>query len=127
MRAFSAYIDTLVAIGRDFGLMLILVGAPIFYSFLYPLPYKNEIATSIPVAVVDQDASALSRTIVRNVAASPRLRLIATYPEIAAARQALVDGEDPRGADSCLTASSAMSSGGIRRTRSRSGTARISS
>ena len=92
MRAFSAYFDTLVAIGRDLGLMLILVGAPIFYSFLYPLPYKNEIATSIPVAVVDQDASALSRSIVRNVAASPRLRLIATYPEIAAARQALVTG-----------------------------------
>jgi ABC-2 type transport system permease protein len=92
MRAFTAYLDTLVAIARDFGVMSILVGAPLLYSFLYPLPYKNEIATNIPVAVVDQDGSALSRRIVRYVAASPRLRLIATYPSAAEARQALVDG-----------------------------------
>lgn len=92
MRVFTAYLDTLVAIGRDFGIMMILVGAPLFYSFLYPLPYKNEVATNIPVAVVDQDTSTLSRTIVRYVAANPRLRTIAIYPSVDAARQALVDG-----------------------------------
>jgi ABC-2 type transport system permease protein len=92
MRTIRAYLETLVAVGRDIGILTILVGAPLFYSILYPLPYKNEIATAIPVAVVDQDASALSRQIARNVAASPRLHLIATYADVEAARRALING-----------------------------------
>jgi ABC-2 type transport system permease protein len=92
MRVLSAFLDTLVTIGRDFGIMSILVGAPLLYSVLYPLPYKNEIATNIPVAVVDQDGSALSRRIGRYVGANPRLHLIATYPDVEAARRALVGG-----------------------------------
>ncbi|UTW55677.1 ABC transporter permease [Kordiimonas sp. SCSIO 12610] len=56
--------------------MLILV-APILYSFLYPSGYAGELVSSIPVAIVDQDNSAVSRSIISKVGATQQARTVA--------------------------------------------------
>lgn len=43
------------------GVVFVIIGGPIFYSLLYPLPYRNDIVTKQKVALVDGDQSALSR------------------------------------------------------------------
>ncbi|MBB4843497.1 ABC-2 type transport system permease protein [Paucibacter oligotrophus] len=66
---------TLASALRDQGALLMLVAAPIIYSFFYPWPYATQALQRVPVAIVDQDHSNLSRQIIRFAQASPRLQL----------------------------------------------------
>lgn len=50
---------------RDPGALLVLVGAIFLYSFFYPIPYLPQVLREVPVAVVDQDRTPLSRQLVR--------------------------------------------------------------
>ena len=47
------------------GAFILLVVAPLVYGVFYPQPYLNQILRKIPIAVVDNDLSELSRRIVR--------------------------------------------------------------
>ncbi len=71
----ATFTQTLAAIWRDRGVLLLAVIAPVLYSLFYPLPYLNATVTRVPVALVDLDGSSLSRQIVRFAAASPALDL----------------------------------------------------
>ncbi|WP_284143720.1 ABC transporter permease [Psychrobacter sp. WY6] len=53
--------------------MCILLIAPIIYGFFYPWPYSTEVVNHVPVGIIDNDNSNLSRTIVRYASASPQL------------------------------------------------------
>ncbi len=53
--------NELKAIFSDRGAVLILIGALILYPIIYSLAYANEVLTDLPLAVVDQDQSPLSR------------------------------------------------------------------
>lgn len=66
---------TLASALRDQGALLMLLVAPVIYSFFYPWPYSTQALQRVPVAIVDQDQSSLSRQIVRFAQASPRLSL----------------------------------------------------
>lgn len=57
-------------IGRDKGVILFFVALPLFYPLVYTLIYNPELATELPMAVVDDCRSAESRRLVRMVAAS---------------------------------------------------------
>ena len=63
------------SIFRDPGVLIIMGAAIVFYSFVYPLPYAREVLNQVPLTVIDQDNSALSRQLVRMVDASDMLRL----------------------------------------------------
>src|SRR5262249_40615656 len=52
------------------GAFALLVLAPVLYGFYYPQPYLNQILRKIPIAVVDNDLSELSRKIVQTLDAS---------------------------------------------------------
>jgi ABC-2 type transport system permease protein len=52
------------------GAFMMLVLGPIVYGFYYPQPYLNQILRKIPIAVVDNDLSELSRRIVQTLDAS---------------------------------------------------------
>ncbi len=80
------------AVFRDRGAMLLLFGAGIIYSFFYPLPYEAEQVDRSPVAVVDQDATALSRQLVRYLEASEALS-VQRFGDLASARAALQSGD----------------------------------
>ena len=44
-------------IAGDTGVLMMLFGAPLLYSALYPLPYSREDVQQVPIAIVDQDRS----------------------------------------------------------------------
>lgn len=89
----QAWLATLRALSRDYGLLLILVAAPLVYAFFYPWPYSLETVRRVPVMVVDLDHSSLSRQITRWAGASPRLDLRGVSASEEQAQQALWRGD----------------------------------
>lgn len=71
----SDLIDAFKRIFTDKGVLLLLVGAPILYSFFYPWFYAPQIVRRVPVAVVVQDNSDITREVLRYAGASPRIDL----------------------------------------------------
>jgi ABC-2 type transport system permease protein len=70
------------------GAFMLLVVGPLIYGIYYPQPYLNQILRKIPIAVVDNDLSELSRRIVQTLDASGTVRVAIranTYPEARAA------------------------------------------
>ena len=76
-------------IAGDTGVLMMLFGAPLLYSALYPLPYSREDVQQVPIAIVDQDRSQLSQQLVRFVMAHPALDVREVMPDLAAAQDRL--------------------------------------
>ena len=72
----------------DKAALLLFFISGIIYSFFYPLPYSAESVRGVPVAVVDQDNSALSRQLIRYAGAHPGIDVVrvTTRPEDRARR-----------------------------------------
>jgi ABC-2 type transport system permease protein len=70
-----------------------LVVAPIVYGIYYPQPYLNQILRKIPIAVVDNDLSELSRRIVETLDASGAVKVAARADTLADAHVLLDRGE----------------------------------
>ena len=75
------------------GAFLLLVVAPLVYGIYYPQPYLNQILRKIPIAVVDNDLSELSRNIVQTLDASGAVSVALQADTIADARAALDRGD----------------------------------
>jgi ABC-2 type transport system permease protein len=75
------------------GAFALLVLAPLVYGFYYPQPYLNQILRKIPIAVVDNDLSELSRNIVQTLDASGAVKVAVRSETLAEARAALDRGE----------------------------------
>lgn len=60
---------------KDEGVLIFFVIVPLVYPILYSWIYNNETVHEVPVAVVDQSHSALSRQFVRMCDASPDVRV----------------------------------------------------
>lgn len=90
---FPAFADTLRALLRDVGVLMLLVGAPVLYGFFYPWFYADEVVQRVPVAVVQQDGSGLARQALRFAQASPRIDVTLVTGDEAAAQQALLRGD----------------------------------
>jgi ABC-2 type transport system permease protein len=75
------------------GAFALLVLGPLLYGFYYPQPYLNQILRKIPIAVVDNDLSELSRNIVQTLEASGAVSVAVRAETLAEARAALDRGE----------------------------------
>ena len=94
MRTFlRAALDEARLIVTDAGVLLITVAAIVIYSFVYPLPYVNEVLRDVPVVVVDLDRSALSRRLVAMVDAHDAVRVAARAATPEEAQALLTRGE----------------------------------
>lgn len=60
----------------DSGVMLVFFAACLIYPVLYGFIYRNEAYRNIPVVVVNESRSALSRELVRKIDATPELNVI---------------------------------------------------
>lgn len=69
----------------DWGVLLITLVAIVVYSFFYPVPYTPEVLHDVPVAVIDADGSAMSRTLVRMIDAHESVRVVARSVSMAEA------------------------------------------
>ncbi|KJC46693.1 ABC transporter [Bradyrhizobium sp. LTSP885] len=67
--------------------------APLVYGVYYPQPYLNQILRKLPIAVVDNDLSDLSRQIVETLDASGALSVAVRARTLAEARSAIDRGE----------------------------------
>jgi ABC-2 type transport system permease protein len=75
------------------GAFLLLVLGPIVYGVYYPQPYLNQILRKIPIAVVDNDQSELSRRIVETLDASGAVKVAFRAETLVDARAALDRGD----------------------------------
>jgi len=75
------------------GAFTFLVLAPVVYGVYYPQPYLTQILRKIPIAVVDNDLSELSRRIVETLDASGAVDVAVRARTLAEARAALDRGE----------------------------------
>lgn len=70
----------------DRGVLLVMAIAVVFYSFIYPLPYSREVLRKVPLVVVDQDSSSLSRRLVRMLNASEMVNVSGQAADLRQAR-----------------------------------------
>jgi ABC-2 type transport system permease protein len=75
------------------GAFILLVVAPLVYGVYYPQPYLNQILRKIPIGVVDNDLSDLSRRIVQTLDASGAVQVVFRAETLAEAHAALDRGE----------------------------------
>jgi ABC-2 type transport system permease protein len=67
--------------------------APLIYGIYYPQPYLNQILRKLPIAVVDNDLSDISRQIVETLDASGALSVVVRTRTLAEARKAIDRGQ----------------------------------
>ncbi|MGA2127570.1 MAG: ABC transporter permease [Xanthobacteraceae bacterium] len=75
------------------GAFILLVLAPLIYGLYYPQPYLNQILRKIPIAVVDNDLSEISRNLVQTLDASGAVDVVARAATLAEAQAVLDRGE----------------------------------
>lgn len=71
----------------DMGVILFFVCLPLFYPIVYTLIYNPEVAREIPVAVVDDSRTAMSRDFVRMTDATEAIDIIGYAADMAEARR----------------------------------------
>jgi len=79
------------AIFSNVPLLITVFFGVIFYSFLYPLPYKNQTPTDLPIIVVDADNTAFSRKLTRMIDATPQVKVMRKSTAINDAKLALMN------------------------------------
>src|SRR4029077_13331032 len=84
--AFKAEWRRVVGTRSAFSLLFL---APLIYGIYYPQPYLNQILRKLPIAVVDNDQSDLSRQIVETLDASGALSVVVRTRTLAEARNAI--------------------------------------
>lgn len=72
---------------RDKGIMIFILFVPICYPLLYSYVYTNEVVRDVPVVVIDESDSSLSREFIRKMDASPDVKVMATVTDMAEAQE----------------------------------------
>ena len=88
----AAFLNQWSRIIRDPGVLLICVLGVLGYSFMYPLPYRNQLVRGVPVAVVDLDHTRLSRQWVRMAGAHEGIHVVPGFSSLGEAERALREG-----------------------------------
>ena len=71
---------------RDEGVLIFFILVPLMYPLLYSWIYNNEVVREVPVVVVDQSKSSLSRQFIHECDASPDVRVKYYADDLAEAR-----------------------------------------
>lgn len=72
---------------RDKGILTFILFVPLVYPLLYSYVYTNEVVRDVPVVVVDDNDSPLSRDIVRKMDASPDVAIVARCTDMEEAQE----------------------------------------
>lgn len=74
---------------KDEGVIIFFIIVPLFYPLLYSWIYNNEVVRDVPVVIVDDSHSALSRQFVRRCDASPDVKFLAYAADMDEAKSLL--------------------------------------
>lgn len=86
MTIHESYAKTIRSIFTDGGALLFCIVVPIIYPILYTLIYNGETVREVPVTVVDDSHSAMSRDYIRRVDATPDVRIVGQSTDMEAAK-----------------------------------------
>jgi hypothetical protein len=75
------------------SVVTIVIGGVILYAILYNFMYMDEVVRQVPVAVVDEENTAQSRTLVRQLDATPQLHVTHRPANVEVAKETLDRGE----------------------------------
>ena len=78
---------------RNHGVLLVLIFAPLIYAVLYSSAYAKQVATKIPIAVIDNSNSHSSRELIGLFNASPYIDVRYEAEDMFAAKRLLFDGK----------------------------------
>lgn len=78
---------------KDPTILLTLFGGILVYSFLYPRPYLAQTPRELPVVLVNEDGSQLSRRMAFMADATPEVQLVAQRDTLEEAKALLLNGE----------------------------------
>lgn len=78
---------------RDHGVVLFIFFVPLLYPLLYAFIYTNETVRDVPVAVINNSDSPLSRRFVRMLDATPEVKVVARCTSITEAEHLNREGE----------------------------------
>ncbi|HLP16150.1 MAG TPA: ABC transporter permease [Bacteroidota bacterium] len=73
----------------DMNIRMIVLVAPLLYPLMYGSVYWNKTETDVPIVVVDQDRSALSREFIRDLDAHQLIRVSEVVQDVSEARDRL--------------------------------------
>ncbi|NDV65529.1 ABC transporter permease [Bacteroides sp. 224] len=72
---------------RDQGVLIFFILVPLAYPLVYAFIYTNEVVRDVPVVVVDDSRSSLSREYLRKVDATPDVQIVAYCSDMEEAKQ----------------------------------------
>jgi len=93
MAMFHILVDEIKGIFKDRGVVIIVMLATLVYPLLYCAMYRNETLVDVPVAVVDNSQSGVSKRISRELDATRDLKVVARLSNMEEARQYFVEGK----------------------------------
>ena len=93
MDAFELVKSEFKAIFTNPVIMLTIFGGVIFYSFLYPLPYAQQIPREQEITVVNLDSSLASHQLERLVDATPQVKIVKRAHSINEAKAQFMQGD----------------------------------
>ena len=85
----GAFVEEYRRVLRDRAAFGLFVLGPILYGVLYPQPYLGQLVRAVPIAVVDNDSTELSRAIIQDLNASEALHVAVRADTLADAQAAL--------------------------------------
>jgi ABC-2 type transport system permease protein len=83
----------LMAIFSDSGALLLIVFATMIYSVIYSVAYGSEVVGDIPIAIVDEDNTPMSRSLVNGVDHGPDTRISYETEGMSQAQELFYDGD----------------------------------
>ena len=87
----GAFIGEWRRVLADRGVFSLFIVAPVFYGVFYPQPYLGQLVRKIPIAVVDDDRTPLSRRLIQALDADEAISVAVRAPALDVAQQALFD------------------------------------
>ena len=93
MRVFYYITEELKAIFKDEGVLLFFIILPLAYPLIYSWIYNNEVVREVPVVLVDNSHSAMSREFTRKMDASPDVNIAYHAASLTEAKDIIGHGE----------------------------------
>ncbi|MBQ4914194.1 ABC transporter permease [Maribacter sp. MMG018] len=89
----KAYRDEWLSITTDKAVVSTFISMSLLILVIYSMIYNKEVVYEVPVAAIDQDFSKSSRDFINMVDASPQVKTITKYADLASAKKALYAGD----------------------------------
>ena len=93
MRVFYYITEELKAIFKDEGVLLFFIILPLAYPLIYSWIYNNEVVREVPIVLVDNSHSTMSREFTRKMDASPDVNVAYQATSITEAKDIIGHGE----------------------------------